>query len=232
VGLQNSDGPVAAELASDPARTSPELAAPANLSALGSQGQIDISWEDNSHRETGFEVHRSPTGAPNSFNLLETVGINGTAFSNSGLTIDEHFCYQVRAVLEGASTTTYSDFSNIACTTAAPVAFGAVFAGGAHTCALTSVGAAYCWGRGESGQLGVPPPPSTCLTDGGPFSCSMVPVPVGGGLTFVKLAGGGAHTCGLTSDGTAYCWGNNGYSQLGNNSNSLSTVPAKVFGQP
>ena len=130
MGLQNSDGPVAAELASDQARTSPELAAPANLSALGSQGQIDISWEDNSHRETGFEVHRSPTGEPNSFILLETVGINGTAFSNSGLTIDEHFCYQVRAVRGGTSTATYSDFSNIACTTAAPVAFGAVFAEG------------------------------------------------------------------------------------------------------
>jgi hypothetical protein len=183
VELQNSDGPVATKLSSDPARTSPELAAPTNLSALGSQGQIDISWEDNSHGETGFEVHRSPTGAPNSFILLETVGINGTAFSNSGLTLDEHFCYQVRAVREGTSTTSYSEFSNIACTTAAPVAivsFEAVFAGGAHTSALTSVGAAYCWGRGESGQLGVPPAPSTCLTDGGPFSCSMVPVQVGG----------------------------------------------------
>jgi hypothetical protein len=133
VELQNSDGPVATKLSSDPARTSPELAAPTNLSALGSQGQIDISWEDNSHGETGFEVHRSPTGAPNSFILLETVGINGTAFSNSGLTLDEHFCYQVRAVREGTSTTSYSEFSNIACTTAAPVAivsFEAVFAGG------------------------------------------------------------------------------------------------------
>ena len=88
----------------------------------------------------------------------------------------EHFCYQVRAVRAGMSTTTYSEFSNIACTTAAPVAivnFEAVFAGGAHTCALASVpGAAYCWGRGESGQLGVPAPPSTCLTDGGFFPCA------------------------------------------------------------
>jgi alpha-tubulin suppressor-like RCC1 family protein len=227
----NADGPVATKVSSDPAVTSPELAAPTNLSALGSQGQINISWEDNSHVETGFEVHLSPTGAPNSFILLETVGINGTAFSNSGLTPDEHFCYRVRAVCEGTSTTTYSDFSNIACTTAAPVAivsFEAVFAGGAHTCALTSAGAAYCWGRGESGQLGMPPPPSTCLTDGGFFSCSMVPVPVGGGLTFVKLAGGGAHTCALTSDGTAYCWGNNASGQLGDNSRTSRNAPVPV----
>jgi alpha-tubulin suppressor-like RCC1 family protein len=229
--LLNADGPVATKLSSDPAVTSPELAAPANLSALGSQGQIDISWEDNSQGETGFEVHRSPTGAPNSFILLETVGANGTAFSNLGLTIGEHFCYQVRAVRERTNTTTYSDFSNIACTTAAPVAivsFEAVFTGGAHTCALTSVGEAYCWGRGESGQLGVSPPPSTCLTDGGVFSCSMVPVPVGGGLTFEKLAGGAAHTCGLTSDGTAYCWGNNASGQLGDNSTTSRNAPVPV----
>ncbi len=111
------------------------------------------------------------------------------------------------------------------------VSFEAIFAGGAHTCALTSVpGAAYCWGRGESGQLGVPAPPSTCVTDGGFSSCSMVPVPVGGGLAFEKLAGGGAHTCALTSDGTAYCWGNNTHGQLGDNSSTSQNAPVQVAG--
>jgi len=111
------------------------------------------------------------------------------------------------------------------------VSFEAVFAGGAHTCALTSIpGAAYCWGRGESGQLGVPPPATTCLTDGGPYSCSMVPVPVGGGLTFETLAGGGAHTCALTVDGAAYCWGNNAYGQLGDGSTTNRNVPVQVAG--
>jgi alpha-tubulin suppressor-like RCC1 family protein len=218
----------------DTALAQPAFAAPTNLSALGSQTQIDIHWEENQHGETGFEIHRSATGAPNSFALHATVGINATAFSDQGLTPGEHFCYWVRAVRVGMSTTTYSAFSNIACTTAAPVAvvsFEAVFAGGAHTCALTSVpGGAYCWGRGESGQLGVPAPPSTCLTDAGFFSCSMVPVPVGGGLTFEKLAGGGAHTCALTSDGTAYCWGNNGYGQLGDNSTTSQSAPVQVAG--
>jgi alpha-tubulin suppressor-like RCC1 family protein len=219
----------------DAALAQPTLVAPTNLSALGSQTQIDIHWEENSRGETGFEVYRSATGVPNSFALHETVGINATAFSDQGLTPGEHFCYQVRAVRVGMSTTTYSEFSNIACTTAAPVAtvsFEAVFAGGAHTCALTSLpGAAYCWGRGESGQLGVPAPPSSCLTNAGSFfSCSMVPVPVGGGLTFETLAGGGAHTCALTSDGTAYCWGNNADGQLGDNSTTSQNAPVQVAG--
>jgi alpha-tubulin suppressor-like RCC1 family protein len=210
----------------------PVPAAPSNLNALAvSNTQIDIGWEDNSHGETGFEVHSSPTGAPDSFGLLASVGINATAFSDQGLPPGTHVCYQVRAVRVAMTTTTFSEFSNIACTTAAPVtivSFGSVSAGGAHTCALTSVGAAYCWGRGESGQLGVPAPPSTCLTDAGFFSCSMVPIPVGGGLTFETLAGGGAHTCALTSDGTAHCWGNNAHGQLGDNTTTSRDAPVPV----
>jgi alpha-tubulin suppressor-like RCC1 family protein len=41
------------------------------------------------------------------------------------------------------------------------------------------------------------------------------PVAVAGGLTFATLTAGGEHTCGLTSGGAAYCWGNNFSGQLG-----------------
>jgi alpha-tubulin suppressor-like RCC1 family protein len=108
------------------------------------------------------------------------------------------------------------------------VTFSSIAAGGAHTCALTPSGAAYCWGRGESGQLGIPAPTTTCPTDAGPRPCRKVPVPVGGGLTFVQLAGGGDHTCGLTSDGTAYCWGNNRSGQLGEGPTDFRDSPAPV----
>jgi alpha-tubulin suppressor-like RCC1 family protein len=108
------------------------------------------------------------------------------------------------------------------------VTFASVTTGGAHTCALTASGAAYCWGRGESGQLGVPVPTTTCMTDGGPFPCLKTPSQVGGGLVFVQLAGGGAHTCGLTNDGSAYCWGSNGGGQLGDNSTSTRNAPTPV----
>jgi len=116
----------------------------------------------------------------------------------------------ITATSEGKSAS-----ATVSVTAVAVVAFASVTTGGAHTCALTASGAAYCWGRGESGQLGVPSPMSVCPTDAGPYPCSKVPVAVGGGLAFVQLAAGGAHTCGLTSDGSPFCWGSNASGQLG-----------------
>src|SRR5262245_49460976 len=107
--------------------------------------------------------------------------------------------------------------------------FASVTAGGAHTCALTSVGAAYCWGRGESGQLGVPVPTAMCMTNVGLSPCSMTPIVVRGGLSFVRLAAGGAYTCGLVSDGTAFCWGQNTNGQLGDGTTTNRDAPAAVM---
>jgi alpha-tubulin suppressor-like RCC1 family protein len=108
------------------------------------------------------------------------------------------------------------------------VTFIAAATGGAHTCAITTQGATYCWGRGESGQLGIPVPAATCVTDAGPFPCSDAPVAVQGEITFTHLTGGGAHTCGLTSDGSAYCWGSNVLGQLGDNSTTNRDTPVAV----
>jgi alpha-tubulin suppressor-like RCC1 family protein len=74
------------------------------------------------------------------------------------------------------------------------------------TCGLASTGAAYCWGYNYYGQLG----------DGtsGSGTDQNDPVAVAGGLTFTALTGGIYHVCGLSSS-AAYCWGYNGYSQLG-----------------
>jgi alpha-tubulin suppressor-like RCC1 family protein len=112
---------------------------------------------------------------------------------------------------------------------ATSVAFVAVATGGAHTCALTARGTAYCWGRDEGGQLGAPPPES-CPLDSGLFPCSLVPLAVQGGLTFAQVVGGGGHTCALTADGSAYCWGNNGSGQLGNGTTTNAPMPVAVSG--
>lgn len=85
------------------------------------------------------------------------------------------------------------------------VEFVSVGAGEGHTCALSAAGQAYCWGLNDVGQLG---------TTGGGFSRS-TPEPVDGSLTFVFLSVGRFHTCGLTAEGEAHCWGRNDRAQLG-----------------
>jgi len=91
---------------------------------------------------------------------------------------------------------------------------------GEHTCAVTA-GGTYCWGAGGNGQLG----------DGsGTFSSDSVARLVSGAQAFTQIAAGRHHTCGLTAAGAAYCWGYNGYGQLGNNSTTQSDVPVAVSG--
>jgi hypothetical protein len=70
-------------------------AAPANLRATPvSRSQINLSWEDRSGNETGFEITRSSSGAsPRTFRL----GANTTSFSDTGLAEDTTFTYVVRA---------------------------------------------------------------------------------------------------------------------------------------
>jgi len=43
---------------------------------------------------------------------------------------------------------------------------------------------------------------------------------------------GSGHTCGVTSNGTAYCWGNNRNGELGNGATISRPVPTRVAGQP
>jgi alpha-tubulin suppressor-like RCC1 family protein len=49
-------------------------------------------------------------------------------------------------------------------------------------------------------------------------------------LTFTQVSGGGFHTCGLTGGGQLYCWGSNGFGQLGDNSTQNHATPTLVAG--
>ena len=101
----------------------------------------------------------------------------------------------------------------------------ALSSGISSTCGLDATGAAYCWGDNTFGQLGATTPLSTCYPPfpiGRPCSSSTAPLAVAGGLTFTSISAGGAHTCGLTAGGSAYCWGSNDSNQLGVSSRPLS----------
>jgi alpha-tubulin suppressor-like RCC1 family protein len=89
--------------------------------------------------------------------------------------------------------------------------FASIVAGRTLTCGVTTAGAGYCWGSGFYGGDGdgdVVPPGHTS------------PSLITGGLTFKTVWGQTgprdvSSSCGLTTDGTAYCWGSNSSGQLG-----------------
>ena len=73
-------------------------------------------------------------------------------------------------------------------------------------------GLIYCWGAFQAGTY---------------WSSA---TPLSGALPFVQTVAGWSFTCGLTSNGAAYCWGWNGYGQLGDGTVTNRTVPTPVAG--
>src|SRR5207237_3456335 len=65
----------------------------------------------------------------------------------------------------------------------------------------------------------------------GTNTSSSIPVVVSGLTNAVAItAGGGGHACALLASGTAMCWGNNQYGELGNGTATSSSTPAAVGG--
>lgn len=96
--------------------------------------------------------------------------------------------------------------------------------GNGHSCVLVHGGSVKCWGLDTSGQLG----------NGDPSLAGQdSPVDVAG-LTDVRhLVAGDFHTCALRSDGTVWCWGQDGMGQLGDGSpGDYSVTPEQVTGFP
>jgi alpha-tubulin suppressor-like RCC1 family protein len=100
----------------------------------------------------------------------------------------------------------------------------AIAAGWEDSLAVRSDGTAWAWGDNTYGELG-----------NGTSINSSIPVRVSGlsGVTAVAsncvsltaTAGGAAHSLAVTSDGSVWGWGYNGYGELGDGTNTTSNVP-------
>ena len=97
-----------------------------------------------------------------------------------------------------------------------PVAFASISSGWNHTCGLAKSGMAYCWGFNQQGEVGayIGPPDSVSIN---------VPRPVNAPF-FKALGVGGLHSCAIDLDGAAWCWGYNGYGQLGDGTTGFGTL--------
>jgi hypothetical protein len=109
--------------------------------------------------------------------------------------------------------------------------FASIRVGGEHACGLTTSGTAYCWGHDGAGALGYEGPGrQMCWGDMGErIPCRTRPVPVQGAPAFASLSAGGSHTCGLTADSAAWCWGSDLAGQLGRGAQSFGTGERLAF---
>ena len=83
--------------------------------------------------------------------------------------------------------------------------FRQVSGGDSHTCGTTTASQAYCWGWNRFGQIG----------DSGAIGVRTRPVLVAGHHAFIQVNAGFQHSCGVTSNHLAFCWGFGGQGQIG-----------------
>jgi len=81
-----------------------QMKAPSNTSAVGvSESRADVSWQDNSTNEAGFEVHRSTAGPTGSFSVWATTAANTTNYADEGIAASTQYCYKLRAFARQAA---------------------------------------------------------------------------------------------------------------------------------
>lgn len=89
-----------------------------------------------------------------------------------------------------------------------------------HACVLLTGGSVECWGANAHGQIG-----------DGSTTIRHVPVQVIGLTSGVSaVTAGGGQSCALRNGGSAVCWGDNQYGQIGDGTKTDRLVPTPVTG--
>jgi alpha-tubulin suppressor-like RCC1 family protein len=187
--------------------------------AVESDGGL-LCWGANTWASNGYALPGSPTptpvtlvqGAVASLSMAVTQGISGLVFPAN------------LAITQGGAADEFGLYYAPSQELTSGVTAGS--AGADSLCALTSAGAVSCWGDDSVGQLG----DNADLSQ--PPTSSDYPSQVYGltsGATAVSV--GTQFACAIVS-GSAKCWGDDYYNELGSNSVSqnASSVPVQVSG--
>lgn len=182
-------------------------------------------WGGNTYGEVGdlsTVAKRGPSAVVGGF-VWRTIAAGGAHVC--GITIENvTYCWgnNFRGAL-GLGNDLISGASGEPLRVATDVTFAGVWTATGRSCALTTEGDAYCWGVNDDGRLGDGKTPEP-----GPESAT--PVRVVGGHRFSSLTMGDTHTCGITLDARAFCWGWNRYGQLGDDTHNSRSSPVLVQG--
>ena len=99
-----------------------------------------------------------------------------------------------------------------------------IIGGFGYVCAVALDGRAYCWGSNSNGKIGSGNTSSALVPSAVKISGALV----GKVIKQIEPSSAGNHSCVIASDDKAYCWGHNGFGQLGNNNTVNSLTPVAV----
>ncbi|MCK6544988.1 hypothetical protein L6R52_03915 [Myxococcota bacterium] len=163
-------------------------------------------WGSNTHNELGQGHTNAVSGAVTVVGVSNAVQITAGYWHTCALLADATVrCWGSNSAGQSGGIA-YADWIAPTTVTNLPEPVVDVSAGGAHACAVLASGAVRCWGNTRNGALG----------SSWPFATG-VPQPVDGLTTAARvfLSPFELHGCALLRDGTARCWGENIYAQLG-----------------
>ena len=185
----------------------------------GSSGQLG----NNSTTNSSIPVAVNTTGVLAGKTIKQISA--GTSHTCAIASDDKAYCWGAGSSGQLGNSSTTNSLIPVAVNTTGVLAgktIKQISAYGFHACAVASDNKAYCWGRGDLGQLG-----NNSTTN------SSIPVAVNttgvlAGKTIKQISAGSFHTCAIASDNKAYCWGSGTSGQLGNNLYTNSSIPVAV----
>jgi alpha-tubulin suppressor-like RCC1 family protein len=179
-------------------------------------GNLVYCWGLNDHGQlaTGDTVHRaSPYYVGSGYVAIAAGGYHSCALLSGGAA----YCWG-RNDIGQLGITSYTDAFGPS-PVSGGLAFSSLSGGRLQTCGLVGT-TAYCWGNNFDGQVG-----------DNTTNVSNTPVAVVSSPGFTSISSGGFHTCGVAATtGNSYCWGWNGFGQVGNATALDGVAPVVVPG--
>lgn len=187
---------------------------------LGLVGGEVFSWGDNEDTQLGYGAARVPSPTPTRVGSL--TGVTAIDAGSAGdiscallgsrlLCFGQNNFHQVSPLTEDSFLTP---------TEVAGGPWLEVGMGHHHVCAVTVAGELFCWGRNQSGQLG--------LGDSAVGSDQAGAARVGTDSNWALVEGGDTHTCAIDAAGAVSCWGDNSRGALGDGTSMNRTTPTPI----
>jgi alpha-tubulin suppressor-like RCC1 family protein len=179
-------------------------------------------WGDNTYGKLG---NGTTTGSVLPVQVIALAGVTRVAVGANGtcaMTATTVHCWGHNTTLGDGSASP----SSVPVAVTLPGPPTAITVGDGHACASLDDGSVWCWGSNSYNQLG----DGTQTASWPPKQVYLDPASVAPFDDVIDVSAGMLATCVVRGEGTAWCWGDNRYGNLGVGSGVRTHVPRQMVG--